>query len=120
MSNAKEFEELLRADEALQEKMRVAFEDYAGDKSDERAVFEAIVAPLADEVGLSFTYDDVLEFASDDESLNLDDLDAAAGGGCCFAIGGTKGAKAYGSATGGSFGGMACVEYGVGFFYVKD
>ena len=118
MSDAKKFEELLRTVEALQEKMRVAFEAYAGDKSDERAVFEAIVAPLADEVGLSFTYDDVLEFASDDENLNLDDLDAVAGGGCCFVFGGGHSVK--GSAKDGQFGGIACKDPGVGFFYVKD
>ena len=114
MSNAKKFEELLRSDEALQEKLRAATEAYAGDASDERAVFEAVVAPLADEAGLPFTYEEAQETASGSEELSLDDLDAAAGGttGGCFIVGFGDGAK---GCTGGEHsGGTACEVVGVG------
>ena len=45
--NASKFEKLLREDEALRAKMEAAFKAFEGDTSDEKAVFDATVAPLA-------------------------------------------------------------------------
>jgi iron complex transport system substrate-binding protein len=65
MSNVMKFEELLRSSEELQAKLRSATEAFAGDKTDEQAVFEAIIAPLAEEAGLPFTYDEAKALAAD-------------------------------------------------------
>jgi hypothetical protein len=89
MSNVERFEELLRSDEALQEKMRSATEAYEGDKADECAVFEAVVVPLAAEVGLPFTFEEAKGFVAESEQLDLDDLDEVAGGvSFCIGVGG--------------------------------
>lgn len=69
MSNVERFEELLRSDEELQAKLRAATEAYEGDKADERALFDAVVVPLAAEAGLPFTYDEAREVALDDSNL---------------------------------------------------
>ena len=45
MSNVQKFEELLSSDEALQAKMRELVDAYNGDGGDERAFFEAVMAP---------------------------------------------------------------------------
>jgi len=111
MGNAKKFEELLRSDEALQEKLRAAAEAYTGDASDEQAVFEAVVAPLAEEAGLPFTYEEAQKLASGSEGPSLDDLDAAAGGGGCFIFGGGDGKESCGSDR---FGATACMSGGPG------
>lgn len=61
----------------------------AGDKGDERAVFEAVVAPIAAEVGLPFTFEDVVA-ASASRELDDTELDAVAGGDSfCYIIGGS-------------------------------
>lgn len=92
MSNVERFEELLRSDEALQEKMRSATEAYEGDKADECAVFEAVVVPLAAEVGLPFTFEEAKGVVAESEELDLDDLDEVAGGvSFCLAVGGSGG-----------------------------
>ena len=81
MSNAKKFEELLRSDEALQAKLRDAFD---GDKADERAVFDAVVVPLAAEAGLPFSSDErksLAELAREGAELSDEELEAVAGGG---------------------------------------
>lgn len=98
MSNAKEFEELLRSDKTLQEKLKAAFEAWEGDASDERAAFEAVMAPLAAEAGLPFTYEEAKELAEESDELSLDDLDAAAGGfelEACFGYGIEVGTNPY-------------------------
>ena len=56
--NVIKFEELLREDEALRAKLEAATAAYVGDKSDEKAVFEAVVAPLAADAGLPYTYEE--------------------------------------------------------------
>ncbi len=87
VENASKFEKLLREDEELQAKMEAAFKAFDGDKSDEKAVFDATVAPLAAAVGLPYTFEEAVEST---EARELDDseLDAVAGGSWCFVIGG--------------------------------
>ena len=80
MSNIKKFEELLRSDEALQAKLLAATEAFEGDKRDERALFDAVIAPLAAEAGLPFTYDEAREFVTEEFDLNENELAAVAGG----------------------------------------
>lgn len=112
MSNLEKFEELLRSDEALQAKLRDATEAFEGDKSDERAFFDTVVAPLAAEVGLPFTYDDAKELAREGAELSDDALDAVAGG-VCFILGAGEGS---GACMGGWMGATGCYGVGVGFF----
>jgi hypothetical protein len=78
VENASKFEKLLREDEALQAKMEAALKAFDGDKSDEKAVFDATVAPLAAEAGLPYTFEEAVEST---EARELDDseLDAVAG-----------------------------------------
>ena len=104
----------MRSDEALQEKLRAATDAYTDDATDQKAIFEAIVVPLAEEAGLPFTYEEAQELASGSEKLSLDDLDAAAGGitGVCGAIGFGDGAA--GCELPEIMGGIACKRIGVG------
>jgi alkylhydroperoxidase family enzyme len=80
--NVKKFMELLNNDEELQKKMKAATESFAGDKSDEKAVFDAVLAPIAKEAGCEFTFEDMKELAnaSDDDEISEDEAATAAGG----------------------------------------
>ncbi len=86
LENVAKFEELLRADEAAKSKIDELFSAWEGDKADEEAVFEAVVAPVAAEAGLPFTYEELKECASD-KDVDDEQLEAVAGG----AIGVTMG-----------------------------
>lgn len=86
--NIKKFEELLRSDEDVQAKVRAAGSAYEGDKTDERAVFEALIAPVAAELGLPFTYEEGRAYARALKPLDDDEVSAVAGGGICYIIGG--------------------------------
>lgn len=118
VENVGKFEELLRSDEDLQAKLRAAAEAFQGDKDDARAVFEAVVAPLALGVGLPFTFEEVS--ASATTGCELDDaaLDAVAGGdfNYCFVIGGGDDPDAWACAYG-DFGVGACSFIGIGVLY---
>ena len=85
--NASKFEKLLREDEALQAKMEAAIKAFDGDRGDEKAVFDATIAPLAAEAGLPYTFEEAVEST---QARELDDgeLAAVAGGSWCFIIGG--------------------------------
>ncbi len=121
LSNVMKFEELLRSSEELQAKLRSATEAFAGDKTDEQAVFEAIIAPLAEEAGLPFTYDEAKALAEAGTSLDDEELEAAVGGGetwggqpesSCIFIGLGVGGDACSSEHGGA---GACLGLGIGF-----
>ena len=122
--NAKKFEELLTGDKDLQAKLRAAMDSYTGDKKNEKAVFDAVLVPLAEETGLPFTYEEAREYAMENRELSLDEGNAAAGGSAdvddgtswCFYIGGgndpdAEDCGAFTPETG--FG--ACAFIGVGF-----
>ena len=88
MSNINQFEEMLRSDETLQAKLAEAEKAFAGDKADEKAFFDAVIAPLAAEVGLPFTFEDMSELF-DSRALNDAELEAVAGGDdTCYTVGG--------------------------------
>ena len=113
MSNVEKFEELLRTDEALQAKLRAAGEAYEGDWSDERAVFDAVIAPLAEEEGVPFSFDEVSEYVQAGAELSDEDLDAVAGGKHGCLIVGTGGTGACSTEYAGA---IACKVVGAGFF----
>ncbi len=85
--NAKKFMELLKRDEELQKKMKAATESFTGDKTDEKAVFDAVFAPVAREAGYEVSFEDMEELAkaSGDDELSEDEAAAAAGGWWIFA-----------------------------------
>ena len=92
------FGELLNSDAEFQEKFRKAAEAYDGER-DEKSVFDNLLLPLAEEYGLSATYDEFKAFtdALTGESqgeLSEDELAQIAGGkdtgsgyGLCAGIG---------------------------------
>ena len=84
--NVGKFEKLLREDEALQAKMKAALKAFDGDGGDEKAVFDATVAPLASEAGLPYTFEEAVE-STHARELDGDELEAVAGGSYCFIIG---------------------------------
>ena len=115
--HVKEFEKLLVSDEKLQAKLRAAMDAYTGDKRDEKAVFDAVISPLAEEAGLPFTFEDAKDYASENRELSLEEGDAAAGGvvtciivGSVIAPGGTEGVCGKNEE-----GIVACNYVGVGF-----
>lgn len=118
VENVGKFEELLRSDEGLQARLRAASEAYQGDKEDGRAVFEAVVAPLAAEAGLPFTLEETDEYAASGHHLEDTELDAVTGGefGYCFVIGGNDDPDAWACAHG-DFGIGACTYIGIGVIY---
>lgn len=102
--NVLKFEKLLQDDKELQAKLDEATSAYAGDKADERAVFDAVIAPLAAEAGMPFTYDEVTAVAEDAKEIDDADLEAFAGGGVEFSGGlGIGVCKELGGGVGGSY-----------------
>ncbi len=110
----REFMECFNKEEELQEKAKAAMEAFTGDRKDEKAVFEAVLAPIAKEEGYAFTYEDMAELAkgASEDELSEEELMLAAGGeGMCPVVIGFG----YGSGTCDSVGVGACYIFGVGF-----
>ena len=118
VENVGKFEELLRSDEGLQAKLREATEAYQGDRADGRAIFEAVLAPLAQKVGLPFTLEEANEHSTSGSELDDTALDAIVGGeiNYCFIIGGGTDPDAWACAHG-DFGVGACSFIGIGVLY---
>ncbi|MBR4754495.1 MAG: hypothetical protein IK054_04840, partial [Lachnospiraceae bacterium] len=73
------------SDEALQRKLEERTDAYEGDPADERAVFEAIILPLAKEAGFELSYEDMTSLADNKKGkrgkmLTDDELMMVAGG----------------------------------------
>ena len=77
LENVKKFYEQLNGDEELQKKIKSLADSYTGDKSDEKAAFEAVVAPVAKEAGYEFTYEEATEAAKEAAEGEIPDDDAA-------------------------------------------
>ena len=78
------FRELLTSDADFQTKFRIAAEQYTGEKN-EKAVFDNLLKPFAEENGLSATYEEFSEFISafsrgSDSEISEDELAQVAGG----------------------------------------
>ena len=85
-----------------------------GDWSDEKVAFDSIIAPLAEEAGLSFGYEEGRAFAMESVELTDEELNAVAGGGggCYIGGGGDSAGACYEEEAGIG----ACMVMGVGFF----
>ncbi len=93
------FEELLRTDISFQTKLRQAAEQYSGDSGDEKAIFENLLLPVAQEYGLSASYEEFRDYmkaitSPGNEELSENELEQVAGGkgggagvGFCLGIG---------------------------------
>ena len=108
--NLIKLEKLLREDASLRQKLEEAVKNFAGDKTDERAIFEGTIAPIADELGLPVTFDDANALSADRE-ISEEELEAVAGGWSgCFVVGlSSEGVAECGEVTG-----EACYYVGVG------
>ena len=85
--NAIKFIELLTSDSDIQEELRDATAAYDGPK-EEREVFDAVVAPIAAQAGLPFTFEEGVAASGVGRDLSEEELDAVAGGwGACYFIG---------------------------------
>ncbi len=90
LEKVKEFMGLVNKDEELQKKVKEAAKAYTGDKADEKAAFEAVLAPVAKEAGYDFTYEELAELVKNvsEDELSEAELTAAAGGyAFCFVLG---------------------------------
>ena len=115
LEKAKEFLELINTDEKLQEKINEAAKAFTGDKKDEKAVFDAVIIPVAKEAGYEFSFEDAAEIVKDagEGELSEDELKKAAGGGFCMVIGGST-KRDVGAGLG--FGACKYVGVGIGGF----
>ncbi|MCR5650698.1 MAG: hypothetical protein K6F86_05895 [Lachnospiraceae bacterium] len=80
--NVTKFEERFMKDELLQEKLQHAAMAFEGDRTDERAVFEAIIFPIAKAEGLEFTFDEAQEAkkAASEGEIDISEMRTVAGG----------------------------------------
>ena len=88
LENVSKFHELVRTDEAIQAKLNAALKSYDGPTGDEKAAFAAVIAPIAAEAGLPYTFEEGVELATSERDLSDEELEAVAGGsGACYFVG---------------------------------
>ena len=113
------FEELMKTDAQVQEKLKTAMENYTGEQTEE-AVFNNVLAPVAAENGIAATFEEYKEYMEsfNNEELSKDELTQVAGGKIegigagymtCRVVG------LGGGINGTSEGGSACVIIGAGW-----
>ena len=78
MESAKNFMTELSKGGALQDKINAAIASYTGDSSNKKAMFEAVVVPIAKEAGFDISWEEI-EGSADGE-LSADALKSFAGG----------------------------------------
>ena len=74
------FRQLLETNPALRDKVRRAVVDFNGDKDNDRAVYEAIIAPIAANHGFDLTYEETFGTKTSTRELSDDELELIAGG----------------------------------------
>ena len=85
MDNVKKFFAQLKTDAELQKKVKAAQDAYKGDLKDDAKVAEAVLLPIAKEIGLPFTVADFNAYKDAQEGEASDDeLEAVAGGALCL------------------------------------
>lgn len=120
MSNIEKIEELLRSDEAVQAKLKAAADAYEGDRTDEKAFFDATFGKVGEELGFPVSFEEAAAHAKKMVNLNDSEVDAVAGGGdFCYIVGGTSEGGDHGDCLGTkdwATGFGACVYVGSGLF----
>ncbi len=74
------FKQLLETTPALKAELQEAARSYEGDRTDDRAVFDAVIAPLAASLGVPFTYGEALEAIREVRELSDEELEGMVGG----------------------------------------
>ena len=93
--NIKKFENLMISDESLIARFNEASKSYVGDVNDERAFFDKVIAPIAEEAGVPFTFDELVKAKDNLGELDESELAAVSGGsGFCFLVGYSEGPEA--------------------------
>ncbi|SFG13340.1 Nitrogen fixation protein of unknown function [Desulfotomaculum arcticum] len=96
--NIKKFYEAVAADEGLRTKLNDLNKQYQGEAMDEEkkaALVEKLILPIAAEMGLDFTLEELRQYVEDmgqanvNRELDNNELDAVAGGaiGACLLVG---------------------------------
>jgi len=95
----KKFEELLKNDPDFQKELQKRAENYSGEP-DEKAFFDSVLIPFAEEYGISATYEEYQEYIQGliNAPLSAEEMEQVTGG--------------YGSGKG--YGGVACAAVGLG------
>ena len=115
----RKFEELIKTDVQVQEKLKKALENYTGEHTEE-AIFNNVLIPAAEEYGITAAFEDYKEYVEslNNEELSKDELTQVAGGKLegigvgymtCRVVG------LGGGINGTSKGGSACVIIGAGW-----
>ncbi|MDO4537846.1 MAG: hypothetical protein Q4B54_06750 [Coriobacteriales bacterium] len=79
-NNAEHFMEMLRTNEAARRALGRLAEGFAGDKADDRAVYEQILSPVAKQYGVDLSYEEAQNLEAGAHQLSDEELDAVAGG----------------------------------------
>ena len=113
--NIKAFFEALSKDETIQKAMKEKELGYTGSKEDREAVIKAVLIPVAEEAGYTFTLEELKELEKgmrEEGELAENELESVAGGtddwgvwGVCFLAG--------------IGGGGTCVVVGFGFCFIN-
>ena len=82
LENAKRLMELMTGDEAIQKKITEGVKTFTGEKTDQEAFFNAVLAPIAKEAGCECSYAEFAAYAEESGSgaLSDEDVEAVAGG----------------------------------------
>ena len=82
LENAKKLMELMTGDEAIQKKITAGVKAFTGDKTDQEALFNAVLAPIAKEAGCECSYADFAAYAEESGGgeLSDEDVESVAGG----------------------------------------
>lgn len=83
-TNAELFQTILSENDALKAQISEAANAYKGDPNNDRAVFEAVSAPIAQAQGVPFTYDESLATLMESRELSDEELEMVAGGTSAF------------------------------------
>lgn len=103
----------------VEPRVTAALAAYKGDRENDKAVFNAVVAPLAEELGMPFTFDEAVEHAAEGVELTREDMDAVAGGtSFCILIGGSDNEYCE-QCEEESYGDNDCQYLGIGMFYTS-
>lgn len=78
--NSRKFKQLLEERPFLRAELTALAQAFDGNHEDDRAVFDAVIAPMAKAHGMPFTYDEALAAMHESRELSDEDLELVTGG----------------------------------------